>query len=89
MIAGQLSLRVAPSITVERLPPPYQYRGYGELVHIKLCNGTTLGAVLQPQEYEHRMANVPVGAVETAQARRQYPGDVITDSKSAAHMYNP
>lgn len=70
------------TITVERLPEPYQHRGYGEVVHIKLLNGKTLGAVLHPLEYEHHLATVPVGDIETTQARRQYPGDIITGSKS-------
>lgn len=53
------------AIMVERLPPPYHYRGYGELVHIKLRNGTTLGAVLHPHEYKHHIANIPVGEIES------------------------
>lgn len=75
------------TFTVERLPPPYQYRGYGELVIIKRRNGKMpLGAVLHPREYEHHIANIPVGVIETEQARRQYPGDIITERKSPSIM---
>jgi hypothetical protein len=70
-------------IMVERLPPPYHYQGDGELVHIKLRNGTTLRTVLHPHEYKHHIANVPVGEIENTQTRRRYPGDIIIESKKS------
>lgn len=50
------------TITVERLPAPYQYRGYGELVIIKRRGQGNMpqGAVLHLREYENHIANVPV-----------------------------
>jgi hypothetical protein len=74
------------TITVERLPRPYDGRGYGELVIIKRPGKTPLGAVLHPHEYVNHIANVPVADIETEQARRRYPGDVITQSQSGSIM---
>ena len=71
------------AITVERLPPPYHYHGYGEQVHIKLHNGTMLRTVLHPHEYKHHIANVPIGEIESTQTRRRYPGDIIIENKKS------
>lgn len=66
------------TITVERLAPPYEYRGYGELLHIRLADGTVFGTTLQPQEYERHFAMIDIGAIELERRRRQYPEDILT-----------
>lgn len=70
------------TIPVERLAPPFEFAGYGELVPIKLQNGQTLEAVLQPHEYEYHIATIDVGERELRLVRIHNPGDVITSGKS-------
>ncbi len=78
------------TITVERLAPPYEFRGYGELLHIHLVDGTVFGTTLQPQEYERHFAMIDIGAIELERQRRRYPGDILTgpQEKLIAVAYN-
>lgn len=45
------------TMTVERLAPPYEFLGYGEVVHVKL-KGKLWGFVLRPEEYRHHVARL-------------------------------
>jgi beta-lactamase superfamily II metal-dependent hydrolase len=70
------------NIKVGRLAAPYEFLGHGEVVTIHLQSGKTFVAVLQPQEYEHHVANIDIGEGDLALIRAHNPGDVITSGES-------
>ena len=69
-------------IKVMPLPDTWRSFGYGEVVNIQLQTGKTFITVLQPQEYEHHVANVDVGKSALDQVRAHNPGDIITSGES-------
>lgn len=73
------------TISVEKLPAPYEYRGWGEVVHIRL-KGHLWGFVLKLQEYTNHMAMVDIVKAEEEATRRRNPGDVVMSSKSVSLM---
>src|SRR5437868_785524 len=71
-------------IKVGRLASPYEFLGYGEVLTIHLQTGKTFVAVLQPQEYEHHVANIDIGESDLALTRAHNPGDIITAGESTS-----
>jgi hypothetical protein len=69
-------------VKVMPLAAPYKFLGYGEVVTIHLQDGKPFVAVLQPQEYEHHVANIDIGESDLALLRAHNPGDIITSGES-------
>lgn len=73
MVHGR-EIKVAP------LPDTWQALGYGEIVTITLQSGETIHVVLTPDEYQHHVAWVDVGAIKRASVRLSEPGAIVTES---------
>jgi hypothetical protein len=69
------------NVKVAPLPDTWSALGYGEIVPIALQSGETINAVLTPDEYQHHVAWVDVGAIRRAAVRLSEPGAIITESE--------
>jgi hypothetical protein len=68
-------------VKVGPLPDIWRALGYGEIVPIALQSGETINTVLTPDEYQHHVAWVDVGAIGRAAVRLSEPGVIITESE--------
>jgi hypothetical protein len=68
-------------VKVGPLPDTWRALGYGEIVPVILQNGETINTVLTPDEYQHHVAWVDVGAIRSAAVRLSEPGAIIAESE--------
>lgn len=70
-------------IKVGPLPDTWRSLGYGEIVSIRLQSGETINTVLTPDQYQHHVAWVDVGAIRRDAIRLREPGAIIAESEEA------
>ena len=68
-------------VKVGPLPDTWRSLGYGEIVPIVLQSGETISTVLTPDEYQHHVAWVDVGAIRRAAVSLREPGAIIAESE--------